>query len=720
MNAEDKTAEANTKFTEIVECTYLSKSLGSIALKELMACDCAEEWDHEKQMNMACGEHSHCINRVTSVECTNKLCFCGKDCQNQRFQKKQYSEVKVIQTENKGYGLVAEKPISEGAFVYEYIGEVIDEATFRQRMIDYDTRKLRHFYFMMLTKDAFIDATDKGSLARFCNHSCSPNAYVDKWVVGDKLRMGIFAKREIQPGEEITFDYNVDRYGAQLQPCYCGSANCLGWMGGKTQTDAALLLPDGISEALGVTRAQEKAWLKRNKQAKVAQQNAEATINEDFVKSLEVEALSEADVSKAMAALMKAEDVIVVEKIIERLYLTEDAKINSIIVRLHGYKTLSQVLKDHASDLDDLTSKVLLILKRWPTMTRNKIELSQIEDVVKKIVEDTENPEIRELGSELLSDWSKLEMAYRIPKNREGSAKAERAGRGSMSPLYGRTVRLASPTWGYEDATEQGGNESPQSDVNDDDELPPGWQKAVDPNTDTVYYYHAELGISKWEKPKGIVPKGPSFPKGPAKQKQFKNQQPKGKLRVGKPNHKEGDFSSIEEEKLRKLKEEQFKEMQQKEKLLQDLIAQSQQEAEEKKKQAEEARRAKLEKINQKRKQKEMARVRAKLPPSKESVEVQWTKTLAKYIPNMIKKYEAEIGHENVKGCARDLVKILLSKETKRDPDSPPPKELDNAKLKKLKEFSSNFMQKFLIKFRNKRPRTEQTHSNGQSEKQAT
>lgn len=86
----------------------------------------------------------------------------------------------------------------------------------------------------------------------------------------------------------------------------------------------------------------------------------------------------------------------------------------------------------------------------------------------------------------------------------------------------------------------------------------------------------------------------------------------------------------------------------------------------------------------------------------------------------MIKKYEAEIGHENVKGCARDLVKILLSKETKRDPDSPPPKELDNAKLKKLKEFSSNFMQKFLIKFRNKRPRTEQTHSNGQSEKQAT
>lgn len=713
-DAEDKTEEAKTKFLEIPECTYISKSLGSIGLKELMACDCMEDWDHEKEMNMACGENSHCINRVTSVECTNKLCFCGKDCQNQRFQKKQYCDVKVIQTEKKGYGLVAQLTIAEGSFVYEYIGEVVDEQTFRQRMIDYDSRKLRHFYFMMLTKDAFIDATDKGSLARFCNHSCSPNAYVDKWVVGDKLRMGIFAKRAIQAGEEITFDYNVDRYGAQLQPCYCGSPNCLGWMGGKTQTDAALLLPEGISEALGVTRAQEKAWLKQNKQARINQQDPDATVNEDFVKGLEVEALSEIDVTKAMAALMKVEDRNIIEKIIERVYLTEDAKINAIIVRLHGYKTLSQILKEHASDMDGLTIKILLILKKWPSMTRNKIELSQIEDVVKKIVNDTENSEIRDLGSELLADWSKLEMAYRIPKNRDGSAKSERIARGSMSPLYGRAARSASPTWGYEEGTEPTTNESPASEPQDDEDLPPGWQKAFDPNTNTVYYYNSALGVSKWEKPTNSVPKGPALPKGPSKQKQF-NQQPRPKQN-GRP-HKDHDFSSIEEDKLQKLKEEQFNEVRQREKMLQDLIVQSQQEAEEKRKLAEQAKRDKLEKIKQRQKQKERAWAKSKSPPSKESIEILWTKTLARYIPNMIKKHEAEIGHENVKGCARDLVKILASKEVKKDPNTPPPKELDNVKLKKLKEFSSGFMEKFLVKFKNKRAKTGK--SNGHDTKEA-
>jgi SET domain-containing protein len=59
----------------------------------------------------------------------------------------------------------------------------------------------------------YIDATKKGGIGRFVNHSCSPNAYVAKWQVGKKMRMGIFAKRKILKDEELTFNYNVDRYG---------------------------------------------------------------------------------------------------------------------------------------------------------------------------------------------------------------------------------------------------------------------------------------------------------------------------------------------------------------------------------------------------------------------------------------------------------------------------------------------------------------------------
>ena len=110
-------------------------------------------------------------------------------------------------------GVRAEQDIEANQFIYEYKGEVIEEMEFRDRLIDYDQRHFKHFYFMMLQNGEFIDATIKGSLARFCNHSCSPNAYVNKWVVKDKLRMGIFAQRKILKGEEITFDYNVDRYG---------------------------------------------------------------------------------------------------------------------------------------------------------------------------------------------------------------------------------------------------------------------------------------------------------------------------------------------------------------------------------------------------------------------------------------------------------------------------------------------------------------------------
>lgn len=678
-DAPDMADEARTKFAEITECTYAAKHLGSTGQKETMTCDCVEEWDEQAGKNLACGEHSNCINRVTSVECVNQDCTCGKDCQNQRFQKKQYCDVKVIQTEKKGYGLVAKQTIGEGLFIYEYIGEVINEDAFRKRMLDYDERNLRHFYFMMLSKDAFIDATDRGSLARFCNHSCLPNAYVDKWVVGSKLRMGIFAKREIALGEEITFDYNVDRYGAQLQPCYCGTSGCLGWMGGKTQTDAALLLPDGISEALGVTRLQERSWLKHNKQAR--NQSPEAGVNEEFVASLEVEALDENDVTRAMSALMKVEDASIIAKLVQRVFLTEDAKTNSQIVRLHGYKTLSLVLRNYPED-DGLTFKILQVLKRWPLVTRNKIELLQIEDVVKGLV-GSKNEEISLLASDLLAEWSKLEMAYRIPKHVEVDS-----GRGSNSPLLGRNPRSESP---IRSASAEHENPAPV-DLQDSEDLPEGWQKALDTKSNTVYYYHTGLGISKWDKPTTAVPRGPKIPTAPAKVQKPARQQ--------KRYPEENEMARLQEERLQQQKEDQFNEKRQKEKLLQDLIVQSQREAEEKKRLAEEAKQAKLEKHKEHRRRKEAAFARSKAPVSPEAL---WTKLLAKHIPNMIKKHEAVIGHDNIKGCARELVKILAVKEAKKDPQARPPLELEGAKLKKLKEFCNGFMEKFLAKYLAKR-----------------
>ena len=59
----------------------------------------------------------------------------------------------------------------------------------------------------------FIDATKRGGIGRFANHSCDPNCYVAKWTIGQHVRMGIFSNRTIKKDEELTFNYNVDRYG---------------------------------------------------------------------------------------------------------------------------------------------------------------------------------------------------------------------------------------------------------------------------------------------------------------------------------------------------------------------------------------------------------------------------------------------------------------------------------------------------------------------------
>ena len=83
-----------------------------------------------------------------------------------------------------------------------------------------------HMYYMSLAPDQLIDATDKGNASRFINHSCDPNCEIQKWATGGTYSVGIFAVRDILPGEELTFDYQFERIGNASTPCFCGSPNC--------------------------------------------------------------------------------------------------------------------------------------------------------------------------------------------------------------------------------------------------------------------------------------------------------------------------------------------------------------------------------------------------------------------------------------------------------------------------------------------------------------
>jgi [histone H3]-lysine4 N-trimethyltransferase ASH1L len=91
---------------------------------------------------------------------------------------------------------------------------------------------------MLFDQNMIIDAT-RGSIARFVNHSCEPNCRMEKWTVGGKPRMALFAgDRGIMTGDELTYDYNFDPFSQKnVQKCRCGSLKCRGVLGPKPKDE---------------------------------------------------------------------------------------------------------------------------------------------------------------------------------------------------------------------------------------------------------------------------------------------------------------------------------------------------------------------------------------------------------------------------------------------------------------------------------------------------
>ena len=62
----------------------------------------------------------------------------------------------------------------------EYVGEVLDQKQFRKRAKQFAKDDVQHFYFMALSTEHCIDASIKGNISRFINHSCDPVAETQK------------------------------------------------------------------------------------------------------------------------------------------------------------------------------------------------------------------------------------------------------------------------------------------------------------------------------------------------------------------------------------------------------------------------------------------------------------------------------------------------------------------------------------------------------------
>lgn len=161
----------------------------------------------------------------------------GTKCTNQKIRKTQwFKHLEIFDTGKYGEGLRTTASIPKGTFLCEYAGEIITDEKFQDRMINLYSKD-EHHYTMKLTQNLVIDAYRMGSIARFANHSCSPNCEFEKWTVDGLPRMCMFTLRSIKPGEELTYDYNFKSFNLQSQQiCYCESTKCRGKIGTKQQT----------------------------------------------------------------------------------------------------------------------------------------------------------------------------------------------------------------------------------------------------------------------------------------------------------------------------------------------------------------------------------------------------------------------------------------------------------------------------------------------------
>lgn len=182
----------------------------------------------------------------------------GDDADVLRFNQlqKRKKPVKFARSAIHNWGLYSLERIQASEMIIEYVGEKIRQEIADLREIKYTESGIGSSYLFRIDEGTVVDATKKGGIARFINHSCSPNCTAKIIRVGGTKRIVIYALRDIEKGkhysyirslrcvagipltccdnidEELTYDYKFEREfdSDDRIPCLCGSAVCKGFL----------------------------------------------------------------------------------------------------------------------------------------------------------------------------------------------------------------------------------------------------------------------------------------------------------------------------------------------------------------------------------------------------------------------------------------------------------------------------------------------------------
>lgn len=190
------------------------------------------------------------VNQKSLLYECGPSCQCPPNCRNRISQSGLRVRLEVFKTKDKGWGLRSWDPIRAGAFICEYAGEVIanhkPEELGSENEDDYIFDATRTYPLFELPGDSnealkiphplIISAKDAGNVARFMNHSCSPNVSWQPISRENKnesdLHVAFHAIRHIPPMTELTYDYGMvqpDKADLRKKKCLCGSMKCKGY-----------------------------------------------------------------------------------------------------------------------------------------------------------------------------------------------------------------------------------------------------------------------------------------------------------------------------------------------------------------------------------------------------------------------------------------------------------------------------------------------------------